>query len=246
MCAGRGAGVTRWELWALGARAGEAMPDNDAVTRLDQLLCERGLAETRSRAQALVMAGRVRVDGRLVTKAGTAIAGSAALEVESGPAFVSRGGDKLATALAAFDIDVSGLACVDVGASTGGFTDCLLQRGAATVVALDVGRGQLHERLRRDERVTLIEGVNARLLAPGDVPGPPPALAVVDVSFISLALVLPPLVEVLARPYRLLPLVKPHSRPGAARRGEASCAIQRSTRRCSSASPAWSPMSAAW
>jgi 23S rRNA (cytidine1920-2'-O)/16S rRNA (cytidine1409-2'-O)-methyltransferase len=193
------------------------MPDNDAVTRLDQLLHERGLAETRSRAQALVMAGRVRVDGRLVTKAGTAIPGSAALEVEQGPAYVSRGGDKLATALAAFAIDVSGLACLDVGASTGGFTDCLLQAGATHVTALDVGRGQLHERLRADDRVTLLEGVNARLLAPGDLPGPPAALAVVDVSFISLALVLPPLVGVLARPYRLLPLVKPQFEAG---RGE--------------------------
>jgi 23S rRNA (cytidine1920-2'-O)/16S rRNA (cytidine1409-2'-O)-methyltransferase len=193
------------------------MPDNGAVTRLDQLLCERGLAETRSRAQALVMAGRVRVDGRLVTKAGTAIPGSAALEVEQGPAYVSRGGDKLATALAAFAIDVSGLACLDVGASTGGFTDCLLQAGAAHVTALDVGRGQLHERLRADDRVTLLEGVNARLLAPGDLPGPAATLAVVDVSFISLALVLPPLVDVLARPYRLLPLVKPQFEAG---RGE--------------------------
>jgi 23S rRNA (cytidine1920-2'-O)/16S rRNA (cytidine1409-2'-O)-methyltransferase len=193
------------------------MPDNDAVTRLDQLLCERGLAETRGRAQALVMAGRVRVDGRVVTKAGTAIPGSAALEVEQGPAFVSRGGDKLATALAAFAIDVSGLACLDVGASTGGFTDCLLQDGAAHVTALDVGRGQLHERLRGDDRVTLLEGLNARLLAPGDLPGPAPTLAVVDVSFISLALVLPPLVNVLARPYRLLPLVKPQFEAG---RGE--------------------------
>jgi 23S rRNA (cytidine1920-2'-O)/16S rRNA (cytidine1409-2'-O)-methyltransferase len=193
------------------------MPDNDAVTRLDQLLCERGLAETRSRAQALVMAGRVRVDGRVVTKAGTAIPGSAAVEVEQGPAFVSRGGDKLATALAAFAIDVSGVACLDVGASTGGFTDCLLQAGAARVTSLDVGRGQLHERLRCDDRVTLLEGLNARLLAPGDLPGPAPTLAVVDVSFISLALVLPPLVSVLARPYRLLPLVKPQFEAG---RGE--------------------------
>ncbi len=176
------------------------MTDNDAVTRLDQLLCERGLAETRSRAQALVMAGRVRVDGRLVTKAGTSIPGVAVLEVERGPAFVSRGGDKLATALAAFEIDVSGLACLDVGASTGGFTDCLLQAGAAHVVALDVGRGQMHQRLLADDRVTLLEGVNARLLAPGDLPGPPASLAVVDVSFISLALVLPPVVGVLARP----------------------------------------------
>ena len=154
------------------------MPDNDAVTRLDQLLCERGLAETRSRAQALVMAGRVRVDGHLVTKAGTAIADGAALTVEQGPAFVSRGGDKLATALAAFAIDVTGLVCLDVGSSTGGFTDCLLQAGAAHVTALDVGRGQLHERLRQDDRVTLLEGVNARLLAPGDLPGlSRPALA---------------------------------------------------------------------
>ncbi len=192
------------------------MPDNDAVTRLDQLLCERGLAETRSRAQALVMAGRVRVDGRLVTKAGTAIAESAALDVEQGPAFVSRGGDKLATALDAFGLDVSGLVCLDVGASTGGFTDCLLQRGAAHVTALDVGRGQLHERLRRDDRVTLLEGVNARLLAPGDLPGPAATLAVIDVSFISLALVLPPLMGVLARPFRLLPLVKPQFEAGRA------------------------------
>jgi 23S rRNA (cytidine1920-2'-O)/16S rRNA (cytidine1409-2'-O)-methyltransferase len=192
------------------------MPDNDAVTRLDQLLCERGLAETRGRAQALVMAGRVRVDGRLVTKAGTAIADGAALAVEQGPAFVSRGGDKLATALAAFAIDVAGLVCLDVGSSTGGFTDCLLQAGAAHVTALDVGRGQLHERLRQDDRVTLLEGVNARLLAPGDLPGPPATLAVVDVSFISLALVLPPLVGVLAHPYRLLPLVKPQFEAGRA------------------------------
>jgi 23S rRNA (cytidine1920-2'-O)/16S rRNA (cytidine1409-2'-O)-methyltransferase len=197
------------------------MTDNDAVTRLDQLLCERGLAETRSRAQALVMAGRVRVDGRLVTKAGTSIPGVAVLEVERGPQFVSRGGDKLATALEAFGVDVAGLECIDVGASTGGFTDCLLQRGAAHVLALDVGRGQMHQRLLADDRVTLLEGVNARLLAPGDLPGPPASLAVVDVSFISLALVLPPVVGTLARPYRLLPLVKPQFEAGRddARRG---------------------------
>jgi 23S rRNA (cytidine1920-2'-O)/16S rRNA (cytidine1409-2'-O)-methyltransferase len=184
------------------------------VTRLDQLLCERGLAETRSRAQALVMAGRVRVDGRLVTKAGSPTAGDAELEVEQGKTFVSRGGDKLATALAAFAIDPSGLVCLDVGASTGGFTDCLLQAGAAHVTALDVGRGQLHERLQSDDRVTSLTGVNARLLAPGDLPGPAATLAVVDVSFISLALVLPPVVSVLARPYRLLPLVKPQFEAG--------------------------------
>jgi 23S rRNA (cytidine1920-2'-O)/16S rRNA (cytidine1409-2'-O)-methyltransferase len=193
-----------------------SITDNARVTRLDQLLCERGLAETRSRAQALVMAGRVRVDGRVVTKAGTAIGVGAELDVERGPEFVSRGGDKLATALAAFGIDVAGLVCLDVGASTGGFTDCLLQRGAAHVTALDVGRGQIHDKLRRDDRVTVIEGVNARLLAPGDLPGPAATLAVVDVSFISLALVLPPLVAVLAHPYRLLPLVKPQFEAGRA------------------------------
>ncbi len=170
------------------------------------------------------MAGRVRVDGRVVTKAGTAIAETAELDVDQGPAFVSRGGDKLATALAAFEIDVAGLRCVDVGASTGGFTDCLLQAGAAHVTALDVGRGQLHERLRADDRVTVLEGVNARLLAPGDLPGPAPTLAVVDVSFISLALVLPPLVEVLAHPYRLLPMVKPQFEAG---KGEARKGVVR-------------------
>jgi 23S rRNA (cytidine1920-2'-O)/16S rRNA (cytidine1409-2'-O)-methyltransferase len=192
------------------------MPDNARVTRLDQLLCERGLAETRSRAQALVMAGRVRVDGRVVTKAGTAIGESAELDVDHGPEFVSRGGDKLATALAAFGIDVAGLVCLDVGASTGGFTDCLLQRGAAHVTALDVGRGQMHDKLRRDDRVTVIEGFNARLLAPGDLPGPAATLAVVDVSFISLSLVLPPLMAVLAHPFRILPLVKPQFEAGRA------------------------------
>jgi 23S rRNA (cytidine1920-2'-O)/16S rRNA (cytidine1409-2'-O)-methyltransferase len=198
--------------------------DNARVTRLDQLLCERGLAETRSRAQALVMAGRVRVDGRVVTKAGTAIGEGAELAVEQGPAFVSRGGDKLATALTAFGVDVSGLVCLDVGASTGGFTDCLLQRGAAHVTALDVGRGQLHDRLRRDDRVTLLEGANARLLAAGDLPGPAATLAVVDVSFISLSLVLPPLMAVLAHPHRLLPLVKPQFEAG---RGEAKRGVVR-------------------
>src|SRR6478736_4312535 len=146
------------------------MPDNARVTRLDQLLCERGLAETRSRAQALVMAGRVRVDGRLVTKAGTPTPGDAALEVEQGPAYVSRGGDKLATALDAFAIDVSGLDCLDVGASTGGFSDCLLQRGAARVAAVDVAYGQLALSLREDPRVSVIERLNARELELTDLP----------------------------------------------------------------------------
>ena len=198
------------------------IPDNGGVTRLDQLLCERGLAETRSRAQALVMAGRVRVDGRVVTKAGTAIARGAALEVEHGPRASSRAAATSSRRRStAFAIDVSGLACLDVGASTGGFTDCLLQarRGAR-----DRARRRPRPAARallRDDRVTLLEGVNARLLAPGDLPGPPATLAVVDVSFISLALVLPPRRRLLARPYRVLPLVKPQFEAGRAevRRG---------------------------
>ena len=116
--------------------------------RLDAELVERGLAENRSRAQALVMAGRVTVGGRMVDKAGTAVAGDADIAVTERPRYVSRGGDKLETGLRRWHVDVTGERCLDVGASTGGFTDCLLQHGAAEVIALDVGRGQLHERLR--------------------------------------------------------------------------------------------------
>jgi 23S rRNA (cytidine1920-2'-O)/16S rRNA (cytidine1409-2'-O)-methyltransferase len=126
--------------------------------RLDVLLVERGLAETRSQAQALVLAGRVRGH----TKAGEQVDDEAELEVEPGPRFVSRGGEKLAHALEELDIDVTGEDCLDVGASTGGFTDCLLQAGAARVIALDVGYGQLHPRLRSDPRVTVLERKNVR------------------------------------------------------------------------------------
>src|SRR4051812_34193857 len=140
------------------------------MPRLDVLLAERGLAESRSRAQALVMAGRVTVDGVVVTKAGTAVADDAALQVAEPARFVSRGGDKLQTALDTFAVDVAGRRCLDVGASTGGFTDALLQAGAAAVAAVDVGRGQLHERIAHDERVTVMEGVNARYLRCEDLP----------------------------------------------------------------------------
>jgi 23S rRNA (cytidine1920-2'-O)/16S rRNA (cytidine1409-2'-O)-methyltransferase len=188
--------------------------------RLDALLVERGLVETRSRAQALVMAGRVHVNGAPVTKAGTPTAEDAAVELIAPPRYVSRGGEKLETALAAFGVDVAGERCLDVGASTGGFTDCLLQHGAAAVVALDVGRNQLHERLRADPRVTVVDGTNARSLECGTLPFRP-GLVTADVSFISLRLVLPAVLACAADPWRALVLVKPQFEAGRAdvRRG---------------------------
>jgi len=184
--------------------------------RLDLLLVERGLAETRSRAQALVMAGRVRVEGGVVDKAGAQIDPGASIEIEQPPRYVSRGGDKLQTALDRWSIDVRGELCLDVGASTGGFTDCLLQHGAERVVAVDVGRNQLHELLRADPRVVSIEQVNARELQPGQLPFVPRFL-VVDVSFISLRLVLPPAVGCLGQPWRAVVLVKPQFEAGRSR-----------------------------
>ena len=163
--------------------------------RLDQLLVERGLVATRTRAQALLMAGHVRVgagdSARTDRKPGDLIEADAPVEVLEPEPYVSRGGHKLAGALDAFGVDPAGLVCLDVGASTGGFTDVLLQRGALRVHALDVGRGQLAERLRHDPRVISKERTNARTLTP-DLLGEPVALAVIDVSFISLALVLSP------------------------------------------------------
>ena len=191
-----------------------------AKRRLDALLVERGLVETRSRAQALVMAGRVHVDGAPVTKAGAQTAADAVVELTSPPRFVSRGGEKLETALAAFGVDVSGERCLDVGASTGGFSDCLLQHGAAAVVALDVGRNQLHERLRADPRVTVLDRTNARSLDCGALPFRP-AVVTADVSFISLRLVLPAVLACAEEPWRALVLVKPQFEAGRAdvRRG---------------------------
>ena len=153
--------------------------------RLDVLLVERGLAESRAQAQALVMAGRV--PGH--SKPGEQVAEDAPLEVTAPPPYVSRAGHKLANALDAFGIDVTGLDCLDVGASTGGFTDVLLQRGAARVIALDVGYGQLHSKIRDDPRVTVLERVNARSLT--ELPFAP-QLVTCDVSFISVKLALPP------------------------------------------------------
>ncbi len=156
--------------------------------RLDLLLVERGLAESRTKAQALIMAGQVRVHGQVVIKPATSIDPSAQLELEQGPRFVSRGGEKLDAALEAFDLDVNGLVCADVGASTGGFTDCLLQRGAAKVYAIDVGKGILHWKLRNDPHVIIMEETNARYVEslPEQV-----ALVTIDASFISLKILLP-------------------------------------------------------
>jgi 23S rRNA (cytidine1920-2'-O)/16S rRNA (cytidine1409-2'-O)-methyltransferase len=178
--------------------------------RIDSLLAERGLADSRTSAAASVRAGRVRVGrgGEVAAKPSQLVADDVELSVERGDPYVSRGGVKLANALDALSIEVAGLRCLDVGASTGGFTDCLLQRGAAEVIALDVGRGQLDWRLRNDPRVHVIEGVNARELAPDQLPYGP-ALATVDVSFISLELVLPAVAACLPEGGRLLALVKP-------------------------------------
>jgi 23S rRNA (cytidine1920-2'-O)/16S rRNA (cytidine1409-2'-O)-methyltransferase len=156
--------------------------------RLDLLLVERGLAESRAQAQALIMAGRVRVDDQVVLKPGSAVQPAARLEVEPGPRFVSRGGEKLEAALSAFGAEVAGRVCADVGASTGGFTDCLLQRGAARVYAIDVGKGVLDWKLRNDPRVTVMEATNARYIEslPEQV-----SLVTIDASFISLRILLP-------------------------------------------------------
>jgi 23S rRNA (cytidine1920-2'-O)/16S rRNA (cytidine1409-2'-O)-methyltransferase len=182
--------------------------------RLDLELVDRGLAPTRARAQALIMAGKVTVDGVVVTKAGTPVADAAEVALaEADHPWVSRGGLKLVAALDAFDVDPSGLDCLDVGASTGGFTDVLLARGARRVIALDVGRGQLDWKLRTDRRVVLLEGVNARHLGPDDLPWPV-NLATVDVSFISLTLVVPALLPHLLPGAHLVCLVKPQFEAG--------------------------------
>jgi 23S rRNA (cytidine1920-2'-O)/16S rRNA (cytidine1409-2'-O)-methyltransferase len=177
--------------------------------RVDVLLVERGLAETRSQAQALLLAGRVRG----YDKPGQQVSDDVELEVEQPPPYVSRGGEKLRNALDAFGLDVKGRDAADVGASTGGFTDCLLQAGAARVVAIDVGHGQLHPKIRSDPRVTVLERTNARTLT--ELPFAPD-LVVCDVSFISATKVLPPVLA-LSRPgWEALVLVKPQFEAGRA------------------------------
>jgi 23S rRNA (cytidine1920-2'-O)/16S rRNA (cytidine1409-2'-O)-methyltransferase len=179
--------------------------------RLDALLVERGLAPGRDRARALVLAREVTVDGRLALRPAEPVAPDAAIEVKQGPRFVSRGGDKLDHALGRAGVDVRGLRCLDLGASTGGFTDCLLQRGAARVVAVDVAYGELAARLRDDPRVEVVERTNARDFGPLD---PPADIGVMDVSFISAATVLPALARSVRPGGDLFVLVKPQFEAG--------------------------------
>jgi len=185
-----------------------------AKRRLDQLLVERGLAESRARAQAVIMAGLVTVAGRRADKAGALVAGDAAVEVKGkAHPYVSRGGLKLAAALDRFAIDPAGLACLDVGASTGGFTDVLLRRGALKVYAVDVGHGQLAWSLRNDPRVVVLERVNARHLTLDQVPEAP-LLVVCDASFIGLETVLPAALALAAPGAVLIALIKPQFEVG--------------------------------
>ena len=181
--------------------------------RLDILLSERGLATSREKAQALVLAGEVLVDGVKARKAGQPVSADARVEVLRPPPYVSRGGLKLEAALDWFHIQVPGRVCLDVGASTGGFTDCLLQRGAARVHIVDVGAGQLEWKLRSDPRVVLHERLNARYLRPEDI-GEPVGLAVCDVSFISATLILPALKALLRPDAEMVILVKPQFEVG--------------------------------
>jgi 23S rRNA (cytidine1920-2'-O)/16S rRNA (cytidine1409-2'-O)-methyltransferase len=189
--------------------------------RIDAVLAERGLFPSRTAAAGAVRAGAVRVgrDGPLALRPSQLVEPEASLIVEEGPRFVSRGGIKLDNALDAFGIDASGRDCLDVGASTGGFTDCLLQRGAARVAAVDVAFGQLDLRLREDPRVSAIERLNARELAPADLPFAP-GLATVDVSFISLVKVLPAVAGCLVPGGELLAMVKPQFELGRERVGK--------------------------
>jgi 23S rRNA (cytidine1920-2'-O)/16S rRNA (cytidine1409-2'-O)-methyltransferase len=200
--------------------------------RLDTLLAERGLFASRARAAASVMAGEVRLggDGERAQKPGQLVDPDIFLAVDERPRFVSRGGVKLANALARLPIDPAGRRALDVGASTGGFTDCLLQAGAAHVVALDVAYGELDWRLRNDERVTVLERTNARSLAAGDLPYAPD-LVVIDVSFISLAKVLPAVLACAAARHDVLAMVKPQFEVGRARVGKGGVVRDAAARR---------------
>ena len=194
-----------------------------ARVRLDTLLVNRGLVESRARARALILAGKVEVVGSPAAKAGSLVAADADVRVTTPEhPWASRGGIKLAHALDVFAIDVDGRLALDIGASTGGFTDVLLQRGAARVIALDVGHGQLHWKLRSDPRVTVIEGANARHLTPADLPGlgDGAAMVTIDVSFISLAHILPVVPALCAAGADVVALVKPQFEAGRAEVGK--------------------------
>jgi 23S rRNA (cytidine1920-2'-O)/16S rRNA (cytidine1409-2'-O)-methyltransferase len=190
---------------------------------LDQALVERGLCESREKAKRAIMAGKVRINDRVAAKPSDPVKPGDHLALTAPEKYVSRGGDKLAHALKCFQLEVAGLTALDLGASTGGFTDCLLQAGAARVYAVDVGRGQLAWKLRRDPRVVVLDQTNARYLTPADFPSPfaPFDLAVIDCSFISLRKILPPAVALLHDRGRIVALIKPQFEAGKAevRRG---------------------------
>ena len=181
---------------------------NCGKERLDVLVTRAGLAESREQAQRFIMAGQVLVNGQLASKAGHRYREDADVSVKGGARFVGRGGDKLEAAFQCFSMDVTDLTCIDVGASTGGFTDCMLQHGAKKVFAVDVGKGQLHWKLRNDARVEVMDNVNARYLDPDNF-SQRPLFASVDVAFISLTKVLPALVQVLGDGAEMVTLIKP-------------------------------------
>jgi 23S rRNA (cytidine1920-2'-O)/16S rRNA (cytidine1409-2'-O)-methyltransferase len=183
--------------------------------RADVALCARGLFESRAKAREAILAGLVEVDGRRIEKPSQLVAADAAIAARAPHPFVSRGGVKLAHALDAFSVDARDRFCLDIGASTGGFTDALLAAGARHVVAIDVGHGQLHEKLRADTRVSSFEGLDARALTAAHL-AEPPSLVVADASFISLALALPPALALAAPQAELLALVKPQFEAGRA------------------------------
>jgi 23S rRNA (cytidine1920-2'-O)/16S rRNA (cytidine1409-2'-O)-methyltransferase len=188
------------------------------VTRLDQALVERGLCESREKAKRAILADQVRINGQPARKASDAVKATDTLALVAPERFVSRGGLKLEHALEHFGLDVSGQTALDLGASTGGFTDCLLQHGAAKVFAVDVGQGQLAWKLRHDPRVGVMEKTNARALTPAHFPQPfvPADLAVIDCSFISLRKILPPAVALLRASGRIVALIKPQFEAGKA------------------------------
>jgi 23S rRNA (cytidine1920-2'-O)/16S rRNA (cytidine1409-2'-O)-methyltransferase len=191
---------------------------NTGVSRLDQALVERGLCESREKAKRAIMAGQTRINGHAARKPSDMVKPDDELTLTTPERFVSRGGLKLEHALDHFHIDVSGQTAIDLGASTGGFTDCLLQRGATKVYAVDVGQGQLAWKLRRDPRVVIMERTNARALTKANFPAPfvPPGLAVIDCSFISLRKIIPPAVALLQPSAKIIALIKPQFEAGKA------------------------------
>ncbi len=182
-------------------------------TRLDQLVVDKGLAESREKAKRLILAGQVLVDGHPAPKPGHPLTADHKIILKEAERFVSRGGEKLEGAMEAFELSLTGTICLDIGSSTGGFTDCMLQHGAGKVYAVDVGKGQLHWKLREDERVVVMEGVNARYLTPEDIPEPAD-FASIDTSFISLTKILPAVRLLLKPGGEIVSLIKPQFEAG--------------------------------